>query len=265
MASHTTIHARAAALTRVAAERARVRRLHLRRPPAATVISLVALFFAMGGTAVAATGGTFILGKANTATNTTALTNSKGTALSLSSASTAPPLKVSNSVQVPNLNASELGGQPAAAFLPATGTAANSSALGGTPASRYMQGGGDTTGARLALTGVHGFTTLFSEPGATLGAGCDSAGPGSGPQLMIIGNGAAVSGTTALWWNKDGTDSTSVTEGSTRYVTPASPSPYAVVVQLDNVTSISTFTATQWYDSSSDTCHFTGQVVTTNG
>jgi hypothetical protein len=37
------------------------------------------------------------------------------------------------------------------------------------------------------------------------------------------------------------------------------------VVQVDNVTSVSTFTASEWYDSSSGTCHFTGQVVTTNG
>ena len=286
MPSHTTIPAHAAALTRTAVGKARVRRLHLHRPSAATVISLVALFFAMGGTAVAATGGTFILGKANTATNTTALTNSKGTALSLSSASTAPPLKVSSSVQVPNLNASELDGQTSAAFLPATGTAANSSelggqpasaylgvngtaanssALGGTPASGYMQGGGDTTGARLALTGLHPLTTFFSEPGATLAAGCDSSGPGTGPQLMIAGNSFAVSGTTALWWNKDGTDSMSLPEGSGHAVTSASTAPYAVVVQVDNVTSISTFTATQWYDSSSDTCHFTGQVITTHG
>jgi hypothetical protein len=34
-----------------------VRRLRLHRPSAATVISLIALFFAMGGTAVAAAGG----------------------------------------------------------------------------------------------------------------------------------------------------------------------------------------------------------------
>ena len=149
MPSHTTIPAYAAALTRTAVGKARVRRLHLHRPSAATVISLVALFFAMGGTAVAATGGTFILGKANTATNTTALTNSKGTALSLSSASTAPPLKVSSSVQVPNLNASELDGQTSTAFLGVNSTAANSSELGGLPASSY----GDRAFAVVAADG----------------------------------------------------------------------------------------------------------------
>jgi hypothetical protein len=122
-----------------------VRRLFLHRPSAATVIALIALFFAMGGTAVAATGGNFILGKANTATSTTSLTNSKGTALSLSSTPTTPPLKVSNSVQVPNLNASELGGKTSSAFLPVKGTAANSSELGGQPASDYMTGSGQVS------------------------------------------------------------------------------------------------------------------------
>jgi hypothetical protein len=119
-----------------------VRRLSLRRPSAATVISLVALFFAMGGTAVAATGGNFILGKANTATTVSSLANTKGTALSLSSTATTPPLTVSNSVQVPKLNASELDGQTSTAFLSATGTAANSSELGGQPPSAFLSATG---------------------------------------------------------------------------------------------------------------------------
>jgi hypothetical protein len=116
----------------------------------------------MSGTAVAATGGNFILGKANTATSVSSLTNTKGTALSLSSTATTPPLKVSNGVQVPNLNASELDGHTSSAFLPANGTAANSSELGGTPASGYMHGGGNTTGTRLALTGLSSTDLLSS-------------------------------------------------------------------------------------------------------
>ena len=87
-----------------------MRHLHLHRPSAATIISLIALFFAMSGTAVAATGGNFILGKANTATSTSALTNTKGTALKLVAPPGDAPLQVSNSIQIPRLNASELGG-----------------------------------------------------------------------------------------------------------------------------------------------------------
>jgi hypothetical protein len=245
-----------------------VRHSCLHRPSAATVISLVALFFAMGGTAVAATGGTFILGKANTASSVSSLTNAKGTALSLSSTSTTPPLKVSNSVLVPNLNASELDGQTASAFLPASGTAANASELGGTPASGYMQGGGDTTGARLTLTGFNSFSSFLMSSGATLYGFCDNGGVGNGPSLFIDNNGGTVSGATALWWNKDGVASDTSLAGFGSFVTPGSGSaaqPYVVVVQVDNVTSVSTFTASEWYDSGSDICHFTGQVVTTAG
>ena len=83
---------------------------HPRRPSASLVISIIALVFAMSGTAVAATGGNFILGKSNTATNVSRLTNSKGTALSLSAAPTSPPLRVSNTKEVPNLNTNYLGG-----------------------------------------------------------------------------------------------------------------------------------------------------------
>jgi hypothetical protein len=114
----------------------------MHRPSPAIAISLVALFFAMSGTAVAATGGDFILGKANTATSVTSLTSTKGTALSLSSTSTTPPMTVSNSVQVPKLNASELGGHLASAFLSVNGTAANASELGGEPPTAFLPEGG---------------------------------------------------------------------------------------------------------------------------
>lgn len=62
-----------------------------RRPSPATVISVIALVFAMSGTAVAATGGDFILGNYNAAATVTSLTGAKGTALRLSSASTSLP------------------------------------------------------------------------------------------------------------------------------------------------------------------------------
>jgi hypothetical protein len=243
-----------------------MRRLFSHRPSAALVISLIALLFAMGGTAVAATGGNFILGKANTATSTSTLTNTKGTALSLSSTSTTPPLRVSNGVQVPNLNASKLDGKTSSAFLPATGTAANSSKLGGIPASGYMQGGGHTTGVRLTLPNSI-IATLLTGPGADLLATCDPTAAPTGPAFIIEGNTGAVAGTTAVWWNRDGVGSNTALKGTFSAVTPGSGSttPYAVVVQVDNVTTISTFTATEWYNSGSDTCHFTGQVVTTNG
>jgi hypothetical protein len=116
---------------------------HLQRKSVPTVISLVALFFAMSGTAVAATGGNFILGKANTANSVSSLTNTNGTALSLSSNASTPALKVSNSVQVPNLNASELGGIGPAGFV---------------------QGGGHVLTAEVELTVGQSNVTLLNLP-----------------------------------------------------------------------------------------------------
>jgi hypothetical protein len=239
-----------------------------RRLPAATVISLLALFFALGGTAIAATGGTFILGKSNTATRVTSLSNTKGTALKLSSTASTAPLTVSNSVRIPDLNASELDGHHSSAFLSAGGTAANARKLGGTPASGYMQGGGDTTGNRITLTGRTGPTTLLSSPGANLVVDCDFNGTGT--ELLIYANGDQDPGASITWWNKDGVADDPQfglfgTEGDILTPGGGSTSPYVVVVQMDDTTSVSTFTVSDWYDSGSDTCHFTGQIVTTNG
>jgi hypothetical protein len=63
-----------------------------------------------GGSAVAATGGKFILGKSNSAGTTTTLVNKNGTALSLKSKPGTPSLKVSTGTKVPNLNADKLDG-----------------------------------------------------------------------------------------------------------------------------------------------------------
>jgi hypothetical protein len=257
----------------------------MRRPSPATLIALVALFFSMSGVAYAATGGNFILGKANSAKAVTSLTNKNGTALSLSSAAADPPLTVGNSVQVPNLNASELdgesssaflpangtaansnelGGQSASAFLPANGTAANSIELGGTPASGYMQGGGTTAGSRSSLTGTTG-VILMTSPGANLIAECDLSGKGSGAALYVAGDSGTKSGASATWWNKDGVG-TAVPLSSSA-VTPGNGStvPYVVTIQVDNITSIITFTAAERYNSGTDTCSFSTQVVITNG
>lgn len=74
------------------------------------------------GTAVAATGGKFILGQSNSANRTSTLTNSAGTALSLKSKAGTPSLKVSNKVKVPNLNADLLDGLDPTAFALTSGS-----------------------------------------------------------------------------------------------------------------------------------------------
>jgi len=106
-----------------------LRRFH--RPSPALVISLVALFVALGGTTYAATGGAFILGKANTATAQTGLTaKNAGRAFSITQQSTGtgatalglsvpvgkPPMIVNSGTKVAKLNADRLDGSDSKAF-----------------------------------------------------------------------------------------------------------------------------------------------------
>ena len=82
------------------------------------------LWFALGalvvggtGTAYAATGGTFRLGKSNVATSTTSLSNTAGIALSLRSKSGKAPLTVgTNRVKVANLNSDLIDGRDSTYF-----------------------------------------------------------------------------------------------------------------------------------------------------
>ena len=56
-------------------------RSRLHRPSPAMVVALIALFVALGGTTLAATGGNFILGKSNSASTATQLSSAAGNAL----------------------------------------------------------------------------------------------------------------------------------------------------------------------------------------
>jgi hypothetical protein len=91
------------------------------------VVSLAALFVALGGAGYAATGQTFILGHANSAANTSALASGVTTGPTLLLSNTGAsrpaasfrvgagvsPFTVNSKTEVPNLNASLLGGQTA--------------------------------------------------------------------------------------------------------------------------------------------------------
>jgi hypothetical protein len=92
-------------------------RLKLRRPSHATVVAYVALFVAMGGTATAATGGSFILGGKNAARDISVLQRPAGSPLSLRSGNGAAPLKVSSTARVPRLNADTVDGVHASTLL----------------------------------------------------------------------------------------------------------------------------------------------------
>ena len=202
-----------------------------RGPSPALVISVLALVIAISGTAYATTGGTFLLGKANTATSLSSLSNAKGTALALSSGPNDAPLKVSNSVQVPKLNVSELGGIPAAGFMQGTGSADAGSAA--------ITGPGEAEIVGVATSSITGVCDADSATGADLA-------------MNLVGGGSIV------WWNKDGTSNSG---SGFAQVTPESNEDYVVVVQVVQGATVSTYTASQTYNAG--TCSFTAQVVTT--
>ena len=111
----------------------------MRKLSPALVISIIALFVALGGAGMAATGGNFILGKANSATSTTSLsapiggkalqvsnlsTASGATALGLTAVPGHAPLTVNSSAgKATNLNADRLDGIDSSGFVHGRGTA----------------------------------------------------------------------------------------------------------------------------------------------
>jgi hypothetical protein len=72
------------------------------------------------GTAYAANGGVFRLGRSNSATATTTLTNSHGTALKLNSKAGQPSLQVNRNAKVPSLNSDLLDGIDSGSFARVT-------------------------------------------------------------------------------------------------------------------------------------------------
>jgi hypothetical protein len=101
-------------------------------PSRAMAVAPLAVFLNLAGIGYAATGGNFILGRANSATSTTGLTGSPavGPALSIANATsglpaaafkvtgTAAPFMVGSQTKVTNLNADLLDGLSSASFEP---------------------------------------------------------------------------------------------------------------------------------------------------
>jgi hypothetical protein len=127
-------------------------RIVRRSPSPATFISLLALFVSLGGTAYAATGGTFILGHANSATTASSLTSSvtTGPALSVTNTGGKPaakftansgiaPFQVNSATKVTNLNADKLDGQDSTAFLGVGQKAADANLLDGVDSTAFAR------------------------------------------------------------------------------------------------------------------------------
>lgn len=145
--------------------------------PAAVAVT-VSLLIGGAGFADAATGGSFLLGKANTETSTASLADSKGTPLTLSAPARKAPLAVNRTAMVKNLNAQYVGGRTAAA-LAATGgegfTAANTDtpvgffpsavvSTGKLPAGTYYVSATALASVATGDVGVH----LLDRPGSNL-------------------------------------------------------------------------------------------------
>jgi hypothetical protein len=126
----------------------------MRKPSPAMIVALFALFVALGGVGVAATGGNFILGQSNSAGNTTGLaapvaggkalqvtntnTTTGSTALGLNVASGHAPFTINSSVKVAGLNADKLDNLDSGYFLPKTGKAADANKLDGLDSTAFL-------------------------------------------------------------------------------------------------------------------------------
>jgi hypothetical protein len=162
-------------------------------PSPAMIVALVALFLALGGVGVAATGDNFILGKSNSADatsyisapvaagNTLTLTNLDNTpgssALRLNVLAGQAPLRVSSgAAKAPNLDADRLDGLDSTAFQNRiTGTCGAGSGFGsvavdGTVAcTRSSVRPGYTAGMSLSMIAHHCQITQLSVPSAAVG------------------------------------------------------------------------------------------------
>jgi hypothetical protein len=156
--------------------------------PAAIIAVTLSLVVGGAGFADAATGGTFILGNANTETSVASLSNSKGIPLSLSAPPNMAPLKVNGKTLVPKLNANYLGGL-SASDLQSTGSEGFTAPGTDTPLPFGSSTVVASTGALLAGTYYVTATALIDLPGG--GEGTCWITTGSNPaQAVATGGGS---------------------------------------------------------------------------
>lgn len=221
----------------------------MRRPSPAVFIATGALFVALSGTAYAATGGTFILGKPNTAKTVTSLTNSTGTALSLSSKAGTPPLTVSNGVQVPNLNASVVDGFSADSFVHGSGSA-------------FVAWGGPFT--LDALTTSPSTATLVNAPPSDLiwlTADCDTNSSFPGTQITL--NNFSGSPAEYSYVDSSGTNGGTLTNGTSAAVSSYTINPDVSTIQVFAGSQIITFVVQTQINTNSapDVCSYSAQLT----
>jgi hypothetical protein len=176
-----------------------------RLPSPATVISLLALFVALGGPAAAANGAAFILGQANSATAPTRLTSSVASAPALTITDTGgkpaarfvtdagvAPFLVSNGTKVVKLNADKLDDLDSTAFVRPLVSVAVSSASSGVDV--LNTGSGNAISGRTNSTdrsGVYGeaLETGYGVAGRALYGGAAVYGDAGGGGMAGLFNG----------------------------------------------------------------------------
>jgi hypothetical protein len=137
-------------------------RTTLRKPSPSMGVALIALFIALGGTTYAATGGSFILGQANTAANSSALRSGVTTGSTLNVTNTGgrsaarftanagiTPFSVSNSTKIGSLNSDLLDGLDSSAFLRTSGKAADANLLDGIDSTGFYAAGSKVADSEL--------------------------------------------------------------------------------------------------------------------
>jgi hypothetical protein len=96
------------------------------------------------GSAVAASAKSVLLGRINSTTATTSLSNSNGTPLALSAGKGQAPLKVNSSRTVTNLSADRLDGLSSGSFLRSTGKSVDADKLDGLNSTSFARTSGKT-------------------------------------------------------------------------------------------------------------------------
>lgn len=182
----------------------------MKRSSIITVGALAAAIILVPTVASASNGGAWLLGRSNTESATTTVTNSAGTPLSLNSKSGTPPMTVNRSTKVTNLNSDLVDGYSATAF--AMRSAKSGIVYGDGYADLDGDGVADLTGAKCPtgtiIAGGGGFDPLgspigysgpdFTSTGALIANSWLVMDPSGGPMVSFANciqmSGAAVPG-----------------------------------------------------------------------
>ncbi|MFN2471704.1 MAG: hypothetical protein ABR583_12115 [Gaiellaceae bacterium] len=258
-------------------------RPHKRWPSPALVISIIALFVALGGAGMAANGQALILGSSGSAANTATLktgltanindrslqltntnTGAAAAPLDLTAGTGRPPFTTNSAVKVTNLNVDRLDNIDSTGFLRSTGKAMDSDKLDAIDSSGFIQGKGKIHHGRLWLANPSARTQILYVPGSGAVFGECSAG---GYWLDFV----AEPSLEAWWWNKDGVAYRNLAALGVEDITPFTTDDYVVLLQAGRSTATTagpdvrtaTYTVTGHW--TPNDCNFSAQAVAQRG